>query len=112
MPAASPTPIAAKRHRLALQAMVPTPDDAGGRTESFVTLATVWAEIRYRGGEERLLAGRPEQAARHLVSFRWRGGVDAGMRLVGGARVFQIISAGDPDGTRRRITCLCEEITP
>ena len=100
------------RRRLTLQAPVSTPDNAGGNTTSFVTVASIWAEVVWLSGEERLRADRPEQAGRYQITLRWRAGIDAGMRFADGPRVFGILSAGDPLGNRTRLVCLCEEISP
>ncbi|MCO4053967.1 MAG: phage head closure protein [Bosea sp.] len=104
--------IGSARRRLTLEQPVLIADDAGGWATTHQPVALVWAQLLWRGGEERRLAGRPEQAARHEVSFRWRAGVTAGMRLIGADMTLGIVSAGDPDGTRRRLVCLCEEIKP
>ena len=63
-------------------------------------------------GDERLRAGRPEQAVTHRITLRYRDGVTAAMRLARGLRRFAIRSAADPDGGRRELVCLVEEITP
>lgn len=106
------TVIAAFRRRLALQAPVLAPDDAGGSTASFVTVASLWAELRWLSGDERWRADRPEQAGRYEITLRWRAGIDAGMRLSGAGRSFNILSVGDPIGNRARLVCLAEEISP
>lgn len=104
--------IARSRRRLVLEAPVLTPDQAGGAAESFITVAAVWAEVRWLSGDERWSAGRTEQAARYEITIRWRAGVNAGMRLTGPGVVFGILSAGDPTGNRSRLVCLCEVVSP
>jgi SPP1 family predicted phage head-tail adaptor len=104
--------ISAFRRRLALQAPVLTPDDAGGGATSFATVASLWAELRWLSGDERWRADRPEQAGRFEITIRWRAGIDAGMRFSSGGRTFGIQSVGDPVGNRTRLVCLCEEISP
>jgi SPP1 family predicted phage head-tail adaptor len=104
--------IAARRMRLLLEAPVLTPDSAGGGAHGWSLVAAVFAAVRFSGGDERWRADRPEQAARHEISIRWRAGVTAGMRFRAGARSFGILSAGDPDGSRRWLACICEEIAP
>jgi SPP1 family predicted phage head-tail adaptor len=104
--------IGAFRRRLALQAPVLAPDDAGGATTSFVTVASLWADLRWLSGDERWRADRPEQAGRYEITIRWRAGLDAGMRFSGAGRTFGILSAGDPVGNRTRLVCMCEEISP
>jgi SPP1 family predicted phage head-tail adaptor len=104
--------LGARRRRLFIEAPVLTPDGAGGAAESFTLQGRAWAGIRWLSGDERWRADRAEQSARIEVTMRWRAGVTAGMRLRDGARLFNIITAGDPAGDRARLVCLCEEITP
>lgn len=104
--------IGALRRRLVLEAPIPTPDGLGGTTQSFETVAAVWAQIEWLSGGERWRMGRAEQYATHRITMRWRDGVDAGQRLLDGTRVFDIRAVADPDGGRRRLTCLVEEISP
>jgi SPP1 family predicted phage head-tail adaptor len=106
------TPIGALRRRLVLEEPVATPDGLGGATQDFVTVAAVWAQVEWLGGSERWLMGRPEQAATHRVTLRWRDGVDSGQRLRDGTRFYDIRAVVDPDGGRRRLVCLVEEISP
>lgn len=104
--------VGARRRRLILEAPVAGAGDAGSTAESFVIVAAVWASLRWTGGDERWLADRMEQAGRYEIALRWRPAVSAGMRFCDGQRLFGVLSAGDPDGGRRRLVCLCEEISP
>jgi SPP1 family predicted phage head-tail adaptor len=96
--------------RLLLEAPVDVPDGAGGLTRTYETVAAVWARVEWLSGEERWRAGRPEQAVSHRITLRWRAGIDAGQRLRDAGQIFDIRAAGDPDGGRRRLVCLVEEI--
>ncbi len=89
---ASRNPIGAMRRRLSIEAPSETADGAGGVIRSFVTVASVWAQVTFEGGSERSRAGRPEQAGTYLVILRWRAGLDAGMRFVDGAQVQEILA--------------------
>jgi SPP1 family predicted phage head-tail adaptor len=102
-------PIGQMRRRLAIEIPVEAADGAGGIIRSFASVGTVWAQVSWRGGTERWLAGRPEQAAQIRITMRWRAGMTAGMQMRDGARVFEIISVGDPDGNRRRLELICNE---
>jgi SPP1 family predicted phage head-tail adaptor len=99
------------KRRLGLEQPSETSDGAGGLTRSFVPVVTLWANLEWLAGEERWRQDRPEQAAAYRITLRWRAGVTAGMRFRDGARIFEIRSAGDPDGARRSLVCLTEEIT-
>jgi SPP1 family predicted phage head-tail adaptor len=99
------------KRRLMLEQPSENADGAGGLTRSFVTVATLWANLEWLAGEERWRQDRPEQAGLYRVTLRWRSGLTAGMRFRDGTRIFEIRSAGDPDGARRSLVCLTEEIT-
>ncbi len=100
------------RRRLLLEAAMATPDGLGGTTQVYETVAAVWAQLEWIAGGERWRLGRPEQVATHRVTLRWRAGVDAGQRLRDGDRLFDIRAVADPDGGRRRLVCLVQEIGP
>ena len=61
-------------------------------------------------GSERVRADRPEQSLTHRITLRYRDGVTGAMRLTSGLRRFAIRAASDPDGARRDLVCLVEEI--
>ncbi|KRE17785.1 hypothetical protein ASE63_00850 [Bosea sp. Root381] len=105
-------PVGALRLRLLLEAPVATPDGLGGATVSHETVAAVWAQVEWLSGGEHWRRGRPEQIATHRITMRWRAGVDAGQRLRDGERVFDIRAVFDPDGSRRRLVCLVQEVSP
>ncbi|MBA4335118.1 MAG: head-tail adaptor protein [Methylobacterium sp.] len=104
--------VGALRRRLLLEAAMTTPDGLGGTTQVYETVAAVWAQLEWIAGGERWRLGRPEQVATHRVTLRWRAGVDAGQRLRDGDRLFDIRAVADPDGGRRRLVCLVQEIGP
>jgi SPP1 family predicted phage head-tail adaptor len=111
MTAADNAPVGSLRRRLLLEAVVATPDGVGGKTQSFETVAALWAQVEWLSGGEHWRRGRPEQVATHRVTMRWRAGVDAGQRLRDGERRFDIRAVADPDGSRRRLVCLVLEVT-
>lgn len=100
------------RRRLLLEAPVTTPDGIGGATQAFETVAAFWAQLEWVSGAEQWRQGRPEQSATYRVTLRWRGDVDAAKRLRDGDRIFDIRAVADPDGSRRRLVCLVEEVKP
>jgi head-tail adaptor len=100
------------RRRLILEAPAMTPDGVGGTEQSFVAVGALWAQLEWLSGVEQWREGRPEQLARYRVTMRWRGDVDAGRRLRDGERILDIRSSADPDGSRRRLICIAEEVRP
>lgn len=103
-------PIGQMRRRLTIEIPVETADGAGGVVRSFASIGTVWAQVNWRGGNERWIAGRPEQVGQIRITMRWRAGMNAGMQMRDGTRVFVITSLGDPDGSRNRLELICNEI--
>ncbi len=106
-----PAPVGAMRRRFTLEAPVATPDGLGGTTQVYQTVAALWAQIEWLSGGEHWRRGRPEQVATHRVTLRWCPGVDAGQRLRDRNRLFDIRAVADPDGSRRRLICLVQEIS-
>jgi SPP1 family predicted phage head-tail adaptor len=63
-------------------------------------------------GTERVRADRPEQSLTHRITLRYREGVTGAMRPTIGLRRFAIRAASDPDGSKRDLVCLVEEVRP
>ena len=106
-----PIAIGARGRRFVLEVPLESPDGFGGVIRTYAAGPQVWGAIELLKGDERVRAGRPEEAITHRVTLRYRDGVTAAMRLVRGLRRFAIRSAADPDGTRRDLVCLVEEIS-
>ena len=112
MSTAKPTPIGARGRRFVLELPLESPDGFGGVVRTYAAGPQLWGAIELLRGANALVAARPEQAVTHRVTLRYRDGVTAAMRLVRGLRRFAIKSAADPDGSRRELVCLVEEISP
>lgn len=106
-----PTPIGARGRRFVLELPLESPDGFGGVIRSYAAGPQLWGAIEMLSGDERVRAGREEQAVTHRVTLRYRDGVTSAMRLARGLRKFAIRSAADPDGRRRDLVCLVEEIS-
>jgi SPP1 family predicted phage head-tail adaptor len=103
------------RRRLVIEVPVEMPDGAGGVSRDFAPRDTVWGAVKTATGQtsaERERAGRGELGLRHSVTLRWRPDLDGTMRLRDGERLYAIIGVADPDGQRRLLVCLVEEVTP
>jgi len=107
-----PVPIGARSRRFVLELPLERPDGFGGVIRSYAPGPQVWGAIEMLSGAERVRAGRPEQALTHRVTLRYREGVTGAMRLTAGLRRFAIRTAADPDGSRRDLVCLVEEMKP
>jgi len=103
-------PIGARSRRFVLEVPLEMPDGFGGVIRSYRPGPQVWGAMEMLSGSERIRAGRPEQCLTHRVTLRYRDGVTGAMRLTSGLRRFAIRAASDPDGSRRDLVCLVEEI--
>ena len=112
MGARTDPPAGALKRRFTLQRPVATADGAGGETIGWETVAALWGRLEWLAGEEQVEAARPQQSVRYRVLTRWRAGTDAGQRLVLGTRIFDVRAVADPDGDRRRLLWLVEEVMP
>ncbi len=101
--------IAALRHRLLLEQRTRVADGGGGATETWTSVATVWAAIAEKSGREREAADRAAPKVAMEVTIRHREGVNTDMRFRQGSRHFNIRAVLDKDGRRRWLTCTCEE---
>ncbi len=104
--------IGARARWFVLELPLERPDGFGGVIRSYAPGPQVWGAMEMLSGHERLRADRPEQALTHRITLRYREGVTGAMRIVCGLRRFAIRAASDPDGSRRDLVCLVEEIKP
>lgn len=93
------------RHVLAYQTKADVPDDFGQEKPSWTTLATYRASNRSPTGREVISAQNQKKAVvTHVLTFRYPGFLfDPACRLIEGTDVYNIISATDPDGRRRKM---------
>ena len=100
--------------RLDLEERQTTPDGAGGFSESWVALGTLWAALEPGRGRE------IDAAAGALARLPWRitlRGARAGrprrprpgQRLTDGARRFAVLAVAEADPQGRYLTCFAEE---
>ncbi|MFT0890914.1 phage head closure protein [Pseudochelatococcus sp. G4_1912] len=107
--------IGARRRRFALEAPVELGDGAGGVTRQFKCIAQIWGAIEALGmssSASRDIADRRELASRYRIVLRWRDDINGTRRLRLDDRVFAVLSARDPDGRRRDLVVVAEEVTP
>jgi len=104
---------------LVLQKPEAAPDGAGGHVISWISMGTLWAEIRASGrGAERLADTGPEGVQRLRITVRAAPAEsDArprpGLRLVeSGQRRFRILSVAESDPRGRYLVCSAIEEDP
>lgn len=100
------------RHRLTIQQPTVTTNSYGEPITTWGALATVWGSIRPLSGREATNTGADQVQAsvQHDVRIRYRGDITPRMRIVCGARTFDIETVDDPDGRRAMLRLLCREV--
>lgn len=81
------------RQRIKFQTLTLTADGQGGSVEAWADIATtpsVWAEVVPTKASEQYFAQSIRPVGTHKIIIRWRSDLDPKMRIVFGARVFQI----------------------
>jgi SPP1 family predicted phage head-tail adaptor len=101
--------------RLVLEERQSVPDGAGGYTETWTPLGTLWAEIDSRSGRE---TGRWPAAAvsRTTLRITVRGAVPGDprrpkpdQRFREGSRIYRILAVAERDPQARFLTCYADE---
>lgn len=103
-------PLGSRRQRLVLEAPLEAPNPLGGAAIAFSPVVTLWARLDPGSARDWVTGERLEARTETRITLRWRGGVDATMRFALGARIFQIAATFDPDGRKRELVCLCQEV--
>ena len=99
----------ALRTELSLQAATLSDDGLGGHAITWQEVAPVFGLIEPVAQANRFGAGQTREENTHRITIRYRGGVAAGMRFVGQARVFDILTVHDPDESGRYLACRVRE---
>ena len=99
-------------HELALETATRTPDGAGGYTENWSEVATLFARIDPVVAANRFGADKHTVTVTHRVTLRSRPDIVHGMRLSKRERKFEIITVHDPDETGRYLVCQVREERP
>lgn len=95
--------------RVTLQRRATGQDAAGQPVSTWQDVATVWASVLTQNGLESIKADRPVSQVKASIRIRWRTDIDAGMRAVLGATVYDI-KAVLPDETKRQhVDLVCEQ---
>ena len=90
---------------VAIQARQPGQDAIGQPLVGWVTLATVWADVRHGNGLEAVKAGAPVSVVKASIRIRRRADVTSAMRVLVGSTAYAI-EAVIQDEARRVFTDL------
>lgn len=100
----------ALRTELSLEESQPAADGLGGFSEVWVEIATVFGQIDPIIARDEFGADQTLESVSHRITVRWRGDLKSGMRFAKLARRFDILTAHDPDESRRYLVCRVKEI--
>jgi SPP1 family predicted phage head-tail adaptor len=91
------------RHRVTIQAPVPTSDPRWGEGVEWQDVDTVWAKVVPTAAAEDDKDGGVKGAARFDVTLRFRPGVTSADRLVWGGRTLDVTGVVDVDARGREL---------
>ena len=97
------------RSELALEQSQQTADGLGGFSETWVEIATLFAQIEPITARDVFGADQTLETVTHRVTVRWRTDLKSGMRFTKPGRSFDILTVHDPDDTGRYLICRVKE---
>jgi SPP1 family predicted phage head-tail adaptor len=94
--------------RVTLQTAVRSADGGGGFSESWNTIATVWAAIAPATSSASTDAERQQTSRRYKVNVRYRNDLNVGMRLLWRSKALRVVGAGErsPRSLYRSLDCI------
>ena len=99
------------RERVTIQQKTLVSDGMGGQSETWATLATVWAAVKpnIAGAREAMTgaAGQVQARTVYEVRIRYRDDIDAKMRVLWRGNTLEIESVSDPDQRQSESVLLC-----
>ena len=110
-----PLQIGRHRQRVTLQDLVEAPDTYGQPIQSWVDVATIWAEVTPLGGREALNVKQVWATASHMVRFRYLGASvvpSAKQRFAFKGRYLNILNVNNVEERNRSYEATCEEYVP
>lgn len=99
------------RHKIIIQAPGSDRDAAGQPIEApWTEIAAPWADVRVLGGLETIKAGADTALTKASIRIRYRTGIDTSMRVVHGAKVYDITAILPDMKSKQYIDLVCEAI--
>ncbi len=100
--------------KLVLEAPVRVADGAGGFSETWEVVGTLWADIKPGTGREVAAAGLSVSTVPYKITVRAApynapSRPAAGQRFVDGGRVFRVLAVTEVDSEARFLTCFARE---
>lgn len=85
------------RHRITIEQRTLASDGMGGSTETWSTLATLWAKVEPKSAKHKWIAESLTEITTHVITIRNRDDIDSSMRIKWDGRTFQIEGSYDRD---------------
>jgi SPP1 family predicted phage head-tail adaptor len=98
------------RTELAVEDVIATGDGAGGVTETWIEVATLFAHVEPVRARARFGADQHQVDITHRITIRHRHGIERRMRFRNRHRIFEIMSMIDPDETGRYLVFETREV--
>ena len=103
--------LAGSRNRLvSIQRRAIGQDEIGQPVETWEEVARPWASIRHASGVETIKSGTDASVVRASVRILYRHGIDAGMRVVTSAAIYDIKAVLPDEQDRNGIDLVCEAV--
>lgn len=96
--------------RVTIQAPGTTTDELGQPIPGWTDVALVWASIRHLSGVEAIKADATVSTVKASIRIRYRTGMNAGMRVVHGLRVYNVEAVLPDVGGREYVDLVCEVV--
>lgn len=97
------------RQRITIQQLGSGQDTDGSPNGTWTDFATVWAEVKPLSGREKLAAQQVEAEVTHAVTIRYCAGVVPKMKILFGAREFNIRNVLNTDEQNVEMRILATE---
>ena len=98
------------RKRVAIQSRTDSvSDETMAPTQTWTTVATVWASVEPLSGQEGIQANQLNAELSHRVTIRYYSGLTAAYRILWGTRVLRIVSVLNTDERNREMVLSCME---
>lgn len=96
------------RNRIVVQRKTGGQASNGEPLDVWVDVARLWADIRHPSGLEATKADAPTSVVKASIRIRYRTDLDAGMRVVHGATIYNILAVLPGVAQKESIDLLCE----
>lgn len=98
------------RHRITLVSYEILKDDIGSEKRKWKKIDTVWASLEPLSGRELMATGMEKAEATIRVTIRYRKDMGPNLCIRFGSRVFEVISAINPEEKNIFLTLMCKEL--